>query len=72
VNVDRLITSGAIHAYVPPVPKLEDEFRYTSLANPKSVIFKVLLLMSTFATLSSNKTKKQPVIQIRNCFVLII
>lgn len=59
VNVDCLITSGAIHAYVPPIPELEHAFRYTSRANPKSVIFNVLLLISPFATLSSNKTKKQ-------------
>jgi len=57
VNVDCLITSGAIHAYVPPVPELDQEFRHTSRANPKSVIFKVLLVMSSLSILSSNKTK---------------
>ena len=61
VNVDCLITSGAIHAYVPPVPELEHELRYTSRANPKSVIFNVLSLISPLATLSSNKTKKQQI-----------
>ena len=64
VNVDCLITSGAIHAYVPPVPELEHELRYTSRANPKSVIFNVLLLISPLATLSNNKTKNNKYKQI--------
>lgn len=39
-NIDFLITSGAIHAYVPAADILV--VLYTSLARPKSVIFKVL------------------------------
>lgn len=55
-NREDLITSGAIHAYVPAALILV--VLCHSLARPKSVIFKVLLKMSSCSIFSSNKTAK--------------
>jgi hypothetical protein len=46
-NVDVLMTSGAIQAYVPAALILV--VLETSLANPKSVIFKVLSYILSFS-----------------------
>lgn len=51
---EDLMTSGAIHEYVPAALILV--VLCHSLAKPKSVIFNVFLPMSLFSILSSNKT----------------
>ena len=54
-NKEDLITSGAIQAYVPAALILV--VLCHSLAKPKSVIFSVLLQMSSYSIFSSSKTK---------------
>ena len=52
-NVDVLMTSGAIHAYVPAADILV--VRADSLAKPKSVIFRVFSRSSSsLASIASN------------------
>lgn len=54
-KVDDLITSGAIHAYVPAADILV--VLYTSLARPKSVILSVLFCKLFTPTGSLKRTK---------------
>lgn len=54
-KVDDLMTSGAIQAYVPAADILV--VLYTSLAKPKSVIFRVFNRRSSLLIGSAKRTK---------------